>query len=132
MCSENNAEENRIYCLFLFPIIAEEGRKSRPEVEELIMLLAYALRAFSMDSYSDPMHGYTRSEIMTRFYRKYTHLLPSKTVYNLHALWHTESWMHLGAAHQWSAFKYEKSYAKYKKVFRYGQDVNLNAIYLYK
>lgn len=123
---ENNAEEHRVLCIFLFPVISDACKDFSKGAAEVIMLLGYGVRAYTIESYAEPSWGLTRNEVIQLLYRKYSHLFGDfNCTYNLHGLSHAEEMHVLGQAHRFSAFRFEKSYAPYKKTFKYANHTHL-------
>lgn len=109
--------------IFLFPIVVDEMQAVYPEVAEVFQLMGYVFRAYSMDGYQDPAsggEGPTRTRLLDRLYRKMSRAFKEETsTFNMHLISHAEEWVELGSAHVTSAFRFERSYAKMKKVMRY-------------
>ena len=119
--SSNNAEELRCLAIFLFPIVADEVEKTYPQVAEVFYLMAYVFRAYSFESYVDP-RGVREGAafLLDRLYLKMSKAFRNEScTFNVHLLSHLPEWEHLGKAHKYSAYRFERSYAKLKKVMRY-------------
>ena len=126
--ADNNAEELRVLCIFAFPIVADAVGQRHAKAEELLMLLAFVARAYTMDNLYEEAKGekYTRRFILRRFSKKYTDYL---TQYNatpcFHVLSHLEQIRKPCPPWRSSCFIFEKSYAPLKKHFRYAHHGHL-------